>query len=78
MKRITRARLEHMIRIATKAAGVDLQLDHIACYGGYNVESPTGHVLNSGRMTARECDYFLAGMIEAAWRIEQVKEGIAQ
>jgi hypothetical protein len=74
MERITRGVLERQVRLL-KSKGIEVVLDHHQPGGNkftWAVENTKGGRLFSGRMTARECCLFLAGMLTVAFNEEDL------
>lgn len=65
MERITRGRLERKVKELARV-GINVVLDRHQPGGAkfiWKPEDTKGHSLWNGRMTGRECEIFLAGMI---------------
>ena len=60
--RITNKVLEALASQVAVATGIDVDINHIACYGGYQVTSNKGSTILKHRGTAKETRAFLAGI----------------
>jgi hypothetical protein len=61
--RVTKTKLRNRLAYINRELGLELRLNHNAIYGGYLLENKTGSRTYTMRMTAREMDACLDGML---------------